>query len=145
MHIDAAPSGPGPFLLSSSSLLNVRRPEPEQAEHVGEDDEEVTVTVSLAVTEQVTYEFETEAIEPPNRNRRLDFLRRVLTSEKINTLAYYRPIAEGTPSGATSSCVQISTNSRPCADPAGTNRIRPRPTQPDRRAGLGGHQRFRDR
>ncbi|WP_331757012.1 hypothetical protein OH782_41310 (plasmid) [Streptomyces sp. NBC_01544] len=60
LHIDAAPSGPGPFMLPTGSMVNVRRPEPEQAE----DDEEVTVTVSLAVTEQVTYEFETEVQIP---------------------------------------------------------------------------------
>ncbi|MEV0493397.1 hypothetical protein [Streptomyces atratus] len=64
LHIDAAPSGPGPFLLPTASMVNVRRPEPEQAKHTGEDDEEVTVTVSLAVTEQVTYEFETEVQIP---------------------------------------------------------------------------------
>ncbi|NUK53367.1 hypothetical protein HRW14_24455 [Streptomyces lunaelactis] len=62
LRIDASPSGPGPLLLSSGSLVNVRRPEPAQAEDAREDDEgeEVTVTVSLTVTEQVTYEFEAE-------------------------------------------------------------------------------------
>ncbi|WP_330481345.1 hypothetical protein [Streptomyces sp. NBC_00724] len=64
LHIDAAPSGPGPFLLPTGSMVNVRRPEPEQADHTGEDDEEATVTVSLTVTEQVTYEFETEVQIP---------------------------------------------------------------------------------
>jgi DNA repair photolyase len=35
-----------------------------------------------------------EAVEPPNRAKRLDFLRRALQS-RLNVLAYYRPIAEG--------------------------------------------------
>ncbi|MFE3629459.1 hypothetical protein [Streptomyces goshikiensis] len=43
---------------------------------------------------QVCYAAMPEAIEPPNRERRLNFLRRILTSE-LNVLAYYRPIAEG--------------------------------------------------
>ncbi|SEM86408.1 hypothetical protein [Streptacidiphilus jiangxiensis] len=44
---------------------------------------------------QVCYAAMPEAIEPPNRERRLNFLRRVLTSDRLNVLAYYRPIAEG--------------------------------------------------
>ncbi|MFJ1756477.1 hypothetical protein [Kitasatospora sp. NPDC088134] len=44
---------------------------------------------------QVCYAAMPDAIEPPNRKRRLDFLRRVLTSDRLNVLAYYRPIAEG--------------------------------------------------
>ncbi len=43
----------------------------------------------------VCYAAMPEAIEPPNRQRRIDFLRRILQSDKINVLAYYRPIAEG--------------------------------------------------
>lgn len=43
----------------------------------------------------VCYAAMPEAIEPPNRRRRIDFLRRILHSQKINVLAYYRPIAEG--------------------------------------------------
>ncbi|MGW1641494.1 hypothetical protein [Streptomyces lavendulae] len=43
----------------------------------------------------VCYAAMPEAIEPPNRARRIDFLRRILTSDKLNVLAYYRPIAEG--------------------------------------------------
>lgn len=43
----------------------------------------------------VCYAAMPEAIEPPNRKRRIDFLHRILNSEKINVLAYYRPIAEG--------------------------------------------------
>ncbi|TCB91612.1 hypothetical protein E0H26_25330 [Micromonospora zingiberis] len=35
-----------------------------------------------------------ESVEPPNRAKRLDFLRRALQS-RLNVLAYYRPIAEG--------------------------------------------------
>jgi len=36
-----------------------------------------------------------KTIEPPDRSRRIDFLRRVLGSPTLNVLAYYRPIAEG--------------------------------------------------
>ncbi|MFG2430275.1 hypothetical protein [Streptomyces sp. NPDC048590] len=54
---------------------------------------ESLVNVDLDVN--VCYAAMPEAIEPPNRKRRLDFLRRILTSDRINTLAYYRPIAEG--------------------------------------------------
>ncbi|MFE7805880.1 hypothetical protein ACFU51_14685 [Streptomyces sp. NPDC057430] len=43
----------------------------------------------------VCYAAMPESIEPPNRARRIDFLRRILTSDKLNVLAYYRPIAEG--------------------------------------------------
>ncbi|MEV6676294.1 hypothetical protein AB0N09_05410 [Streptomyces erythrochromogenes] len=43
----------------------------------------------------VCYAAMPEAIEPPNRKRRIDFLARILTSDKLNVLAYYRPIAEG--------------------------------------------------
>ncbi|MEK8146145.1 hypothetical protein NKH18_47855 [Streptomyces sp. M10(2022)] len=54
---------------------------------------ESLVNVDLDVN--VCYAAMPETIEPPNRKRRLDFLRRILTSDRINTLAYYRPIAEG--------------------------------------------------
>ncbi|MET7345596.1 hypothetical protein [Streptomyces sp. NPDC005547] len=54
---------------------------------------ESLVNVDLDVN--VCYAAMPEAIEPPNRKRRIDFLRRILHSDKINVLAYYRPIAEG--------------------------------------------------
>jgi DNA repair photolyase len=34
-------------------------------------------------------------VEPPNRQKRIDFLRRISMSKSINVLAYFRPIAEG--------------------------------------------------
>ncbi|MFI6883728.1 hypothetical protein [Streptosporangium canum] len=61
-------------------------------------DEQITALESLVNVDldvNVCYAAMPEAIEPPNRARRIDFLRRVLHSDKINTLAYYRPIAEG--------------------------------------------------
>ncbi|MFI6883788.1 hypothetical protein [Streptosporangium canum] len=61
-------------------------------------DEQITALESLINVDldvNVCYAAMPEAIEPPNRARRIDFLRRVLHSDKINTLAYYRPIAEG--------------------------------------------------
>ncbi|MDX3855781.1 hypothetical protein [Streptomyces sp. AK02-01A] len=61
-------------------------------------DEQIECLESLTNVDldvNVCYAAMPEAIEPPNRQRRLNFLRRVLTSEKINVLAYYRPIAEG--------------------------------------------------
>ncbi|MEV5823731.1 hypothetical protein ACFYMB_24475 [Micromonospora haikouensis] len=54
---------------------------------------ESLVHVDLDVN--VCYAAMPESIEPPHRERRLRFLRRILQSEKINVLAYYRPIAEG--------------------------------------------------
>jgi DNA repair photolyase len=51
--------------------------------------------VNIDLDVNVCYAAMPEAIEPPNRRRRIDFLRRILRSEKINVLAYYRPIAEG--------------------------------------------------
>ncbi|MEU5961993.1 hypothetical protein ABZ777_12390 [Micromonospora parva] len=54
---------------------------------------ESLVHVDLDVN--VCYAAMPESIEPPNRERRLRFLRRILQSDKINVLAYYRPIAEG--------------------------------------------------
>lgn len=43
----------------------------------------------------VCYAAMPDAVEPANKQRRADFLRRVLASDKLNVLAYYRPIAEG--------------------------------------------------
>ncbi|MFC8849113.1 MULTISPECIES: hypothetical protein [unclassified Micromonospora] len=54
---------------------------------------ESLVHVDLDVN--VCYAAMPESIEPPHRERRLRFLHRILQSEKINVLAYYRPIAEG--------------------------------------------------
>ncbi|MFH9983699.1 hypothetical protein ACH4ND_31685 [Streptomyces sp. NPDC017179] len=57
--------------------------------------EQLESLVNIDLDVNVCYAAMPEAIEPPNRRRRIDFLRRILTSDKINTLAYYRPIAEG--------------------------------------------------
>ncbi|MEV0846380.1 hypothetical protein AB0J21_10980 [Streptomyces sp. NPDC049954] len=61
-------------------------------------DEQIGLLESLAnisLDINICYAAMPEAIEPPNRRRRLDFLRRALSSDKLNVLAYYRPIAEG--------------------------------------------------
>jgi DNA repair photolyase len=34
-------------------------------------------------------------VEPPNRTKRIEFLKRISQSDRINVLAYFRPIAEG--------------------------------------------------
>ncbi|QDN54174.1 hypothetical protein [Streptomyces sp. S1D4-20] len=57
--------------------------------------EQLESLVNIDLDVNVCYAAMPEAIEPPNRRRRIDFLRRILTSDKINALAYYRPIAEG--------------------------------------------------
>ncbi|HTU74511.1 MAG TPA: radical SAM protein [Trebonia sp.] len=54
---------------------------------------ESLVNVDLDVN--VCYAAMPDAVEPANKQRRADFLRRVLASDKLNVLAYYRPIAEG--------------------------------------------------
>lgn len=43
----------------------------------------------------VCYAAMPDAVEPASKQRRADFLRRVLASDKLNVLAYYRPVAEG--------------------------------------------------
>ncbi|MEU7925126.1 hypothetical protein [Micromonospora sp. NPDC049107] len=61
-------------------------------------DEQIDCLESLVHVDldiNVCYAAMPESIEPPNRGRRLRFLRRILHSDKINVLAYYRPIAEG--------------------------------------------------
>ncbi|MFE4829862.1 hypothetical protein [Streptomyces sp. NPDC056672] len=51
--------------------------------------------VNIDLDVNVCYADMPESIEPPNRARRIGFLRRILHSDRINVLAYYRPIAEG--------------------------------------------------
>jgi DNA repair photolyase len=51
--------------------------------------------VHIDLDVNVCYAAMPESIEPPNRERRIRFLTRILKSDKINVLAYYRPIAEG--------------------------------------------------
>jgi DNA repair photolyase len=51
--------------------------------------------VNIDLDINVCYAAMPEAVEPASRRRRADFLRRVLASDKLNVLAYYRPIAEG--------------------------------------------------
>ncbi|MEU5109610.1 hypothetical protein AB0H07_46505 [Streptomyces sp. NPDC021354] len=63
LRLDVLPGGPAPPALPSDSLVNVRRPEREQ-DSSGRGDEPITVTVSLTVTEQVTYEFEADLEVP---------------------------------------------------------------------------------
>lgn len=61
-------------------------------------DEQISQLESLDCIDldvNVCYAAMPEDIEPANRQRRADFLRRVLSSPKLNVLAYYRPIAEG--------------------------------------------------
>ncbi|WP_316779705.1 hypothetical protein [Streptomyces sasae] len=57
--------------------------------------EQLESLANINLDVNVCYAAMPEAIEPPNRRRRIDFLRRILASDKINTLAYYRPIADG--------------------------------------------------
>lgn len=64
----------------------------------GLPDEKIGMLESLTHVDldiNVCYAAMPESIEPPNRARRIDFLRRILTSDRLNVLAYYRPIAEG--------------------------------------------------
>jgi DNA repair photolyase len=61
-------------------------------------DEQITCLESLTHIDldvNVCYSAMPSAIEPPHRGRRVEFLRRILRSDKINVLAYYRPIADG--------------------------------------------------
>jgi hypothetical protein len=57
----------GPTLISSDTVLSVRRPEPDpQADTTGDQDDGplTTVTVALTVTETVTYDFHSEVELP---------------------------------------------------------------------------------
>ncbi|MER5780178.1 Ldh family oxidoreductase [Streptomyces mobaraensis] len=57
--------------------------------------EQLESLVNIDLDINICYAAMPTAIEPPNRQRRLDFLRRALASDRLNVLAYYRPIAEG--------------------------------------------------
>jgi len=57
--------------------------------------EQLESLTNIDLDVNVCYAAMPEAVEPPDRSRRTRFLRRILASDKINALAYYRPVAEG--------------------------------------------------
>lgn len=57
--------------------------------------EQLESLVNIDLDVNVCYAAMPETIEPACRHRRADFLRRVLASDRLNVLAYYRPITEG--------------------------------------------------
>lgn len=64
----------------------------------GLSDEQLEVLEALRNVDldiNVCYAAMPESVEPPNRRKRIEFLRRALQSPHLNVLAYYRPIAEG--------------------------------------------------
>ncbi|MDG4832991.1 hypothetical protein O7627_27340 [Solwaraspora sp. WMMD1047] len=64
----------------------------------GLSDEQITALEELRNVDldiNVCYAAMPSTVEPPNVAKRIDFLRRALRSERLNVIAYYRPIAEG--------------------------------------------------
>lgn len=57
--------------------------------------EQLESLASIDLDVNVCYAAMPEDIEPASPRVRADFLRRILSSDKLNVLAYYRPIAEG--------------------------------------------------